>query len=123
MIEGENEKNPLFAISLETLKTDIYFTSDGYLCHKICFHELNFQSPISRQDFSYYFPVNKVANGKKYFEKEIKIKITGYDRDGYDQDGFNRKGFDSNGFNINGIDEHGFTRKKELACEKKLNRP
>ena len=52
MIE-ENKKIPLCAICLETLKTDVYFTSDGYLYQKICFHKFTFESFISTQDFSY----------------------------------------------------------------------
>ena len=107
MIEEENEKNAICPICLETLKTIIYFTSDGYLYHKICFRKLNFKSPISRLDDYYYFPVNKVVNGKVYFEKEIKNKFTGYDTVGYDHDGFNRKRFDRERFSRKGTDEHG----------------
>ena len=68
MMDEENEKIPLCPI-LETLTTNLYFTSDGYLYDKNCFSKLNFKSPVSRQDFSYYLPVNKVVNGKVYFEK------------------------------------------------------
>ena len=57
------------------MKTDLYFTSDGYLYHKISYHKLNFKSPLSRQDFSQYFPVNKVVNGKVYSEKKLKMNL------------------------------------------------
>ena len=40
---------------------------------KTVFSKLNFQSPKSKQDFSYYLPVNKVVNGKVYFEKKLRI--------------------------------------------------
>ena len=118
----ENEKNPLCPICLETLTTKLYFTSVNHLCHKNCFDKLNFKSPISREGFSYYFPVKKVVKGKVYFEKRFKnsFKTIIYDLDGFNQDGFNRKGFDRDGFNVNGIDENGFNRNKELACEEKF---
>ena len=122
MMDEENEKILLCPICLEILTTNIYFTSDGYLYDKNCFINLNFRSPISRQDFSYYRTVDKVVNGKVNFEKKIKnnFKTRVYDLDGFNQDGFNRKGFNRNGFNINGIDEHCFNRIKELACEEKV---
>ena len=87
-----------------------------------CFNKLNFESPISRQDFSYYLLVNKVVNGNFYFEKEMKnkFKIIIYDLDGFNQDGLNRKGFDRNGFTINETDENSFNRNKELVCEEKI---
>ena len=50
MIEEENEKIAICPICLETLKTGIDFTSDGYLYHKICFRKFNFESPTSRLD-------------------------------------------------------------------------
>ena len=120
MTEEENEEIAICPVCLETLKIELYFTSGGYLYHKICFCKLNLKSLISRQNVYYYFPVNKVVNCKVYFEKVIKNKFTGYDRDGYDQDGFNRKGLKRNGFNINGIDENGYNRFKETACEEKV---
>ena len=102
MIDEENEKIPLCPVCLETLASDLYFASDNHLYHQICFIKINFESPISRQDFSYYLPVNKVVNGKVYFQKKIKYNFRTiiYDLDGFNQDGFNRKGFDRNGFNI-----------------------
>ena len=69
MIEEENEKNPLCPVCLETLMTNLYFASDSHLYRQICFSKLNFKSPISRQDFSYYLPVIKVVNGEVYFRK------------------------------------------------------
>ena len=120
MIEEENEKIANSPICLGTLKTDIHFTSDGYLYHKKCFRKLNFKNPKSRLDIYYYFPVNKVVKGKVYFEKEIKNKFTGYDRDGFDEDGFNKERFDRNGFNRKGFDKDGYNCNKELACKEKL---
>ena len=64
MIEEEKEKIPLCPICLETLTTNLYFISDNHLYHRNCFDELNFESLISRQDFLYYLPVNKVVNDK-----------------------------------------------------------
>ena len=91
------------------------------ICIIKTFSKLNFKSPISRQDFSFYLPVNKVINCKVYFEKKIENNFkTIYDLDGFNQNGFNRKRFDRDGFNMNGIDENGFNRSKELACEKKV---
>ena len=89
---------------------------------KNCFSKLNFKSPTSRHDFSYYLPVNKVVNGKVFFEKKFKNYFTTitHDLDGFNQDGFNRKGFDRNGFDIKGIDEHGFNRNEDLACEERV---
>ena len=97
-------------------------TSDGYLYDKNCFSKLNFKNPKSRQDFSYYLPINKVFNGRVYFEKKFKnnFKTISYDLDGLNQDGFNREGFDRNEFSMNGIDEYGFNRNKELGCEEKI---
>ena len=68
-MDGENGKIPLCPICLETLKKKLYFASADHLYQKNCFSKLNFKSPISRQDCSYYLPVNKVVNGKVYFEK------------------------------------------------------
>ena len=70
MIREKNEKIANCPVCLESLTADLYFTSDDYLYHKKCFSKLNFKSPISRQDFSYYLPVNKVVNDKVYFEKK-----------------------------------------------------
>ena len=94
---------------LENLTTGLYFTSDDYLYHKKCFSKLNFKSPISRQDFSYSVPVNRLVNDKVYFgKKNIKNKFRIiYNLDGFDEDGFNKQGFDRNGFNRKGIDEYG----------------
>ena len=64
MIEKENEKIPLSLVCLETLTTILYFASDGRLYHQICFSKSKLESPISRQVFSNYLPVNKVVNGK-----------------------------------------------------------
>ena len=63
-------KKLLFPVGLENLTTDLYFTSDDYLYHKKRFSKLNFKSPIPRQDFSYYLPVNKLVNDKVCFEKK-----------------------------------------------------
>ena len=64
MIEEEIEKTPLCPVCSETLAFDLFFASDNHLDHHVCFSKLNFKSPISRQHFSYYLPVNKVVNGK-----------------------------------------------------------
>ena len=121
MIEDEVEKIAICPICLETLTTDLNFISDDYLYHKKCFSKLNFKSPISRQDFSYSFPVNKLVDDKVYFEKNIRNNFRiNYDLDGFDQDGFNRKGFDKNGFNRKGIDEYAYNRDREMACKEKL---
>ena len=87
-----------------------------------CFSKINFESLISRQNFSFCLPVNKVVNGRVHFEKEIKknFEIITYDLDGFNQDGFIRKGLDRNGFDINGTDENGFIRKRETVCEEKV---
>ena len=37
---------------------------------KNVFNDLNFKSPMSRQDFTYYFPANKLVNDKVCFEKK-----------------------------------------------------
>ena len=93
MIEEENEKLPLCPVCLETLTTNLYFASDNHLYHINCFSKLNYKSPISRQDFSSYLPVNKVVNGKVYFEKETKkyFETLIYELDGFNQVGFKRK--------------------------------
>ena len=71
MIEEENENIPLCPICLETLASDLCFAPENHLYHQICFSKLNFQSPTSRQDYSFCLPVNKVVNGKVYFEKKF----------------------------------------------------
>ena len=120
MIEEENEKIAICSICLETLTTNIYFASDDHMYHKNSFSKLNFKNSISRQDCSYYLPVNKVVKSEVYFENNFKTII--YDLYGFNQDGFNRNGFDRNGFNLNGIDENGFNRNKDLFCEEKIER-
>ena len=70
MIGEENEKIPLCPVCLETLASDFYFASDNHLYHQVCYIKKIYKSPISRQDFSYYLPVNKVVNDKKCFEKK-----------------------------------------------------
>ena len=70
MIQEENEKIAICPVCLDGLTTDLYFTSDDYLYHKKCFSKLNFESPISRKGFSYYFPANKLVNDKVYIEKK-----------------------------------------------------
>ena len=72
MTEEENEKIPFCPVCSETLTTNLYFASDGHLYHKNCFDWLIFKSPISRECFSYYFPVNKVFKGEVFFEKNWK---------------------------------------------------
>ena len=99
------------------------FASDGYLYDQNCFGKFSFKSPISRQVFSYYLPVNKVVKGKVYFESKLKNNfkiILIYDSDGFNQEGFNRKRFDRNGFIINEIDENGINKNKEIICEAKI---
>ena len=71
MIGEEIEEVPLCPICLEILTTNLYFTSDNHLYHRNCFDKLNFKIPISRECFLYYFPVDKVVNGKVYFEKRL----------------------------------------------------
>ena len=117
----ENERIAICPVCLEGLTTDLYFTSDDYLYHKRCFYKLNYKNPLSRQDFLYYFPVNKVVDDKLFLKDTLKLffKIR-YDLDGFDQDGFSRKGFDRDGFNRKGIDEYGYISNKGLACKKKL---
>ena len=78
MIKEENEKIPLCPVCLEILTTKLYFASDDHLYHQICFIKLKPKSPISRQDFSYDLPVNKVINGKVYFEKKLKVILKKY---------------------------------------------
>ena len=70
MIQEEIEKTDICPVCLESLTSDFYFNSDDYLYHKICFSKLNFKIPTTRQDFSYYLPVNKLVNNKVYFEKK-----------------------------------------------------
>ena len=87
MIKEENEKIAICPVCLVSLTVFLFFTSDDYLYHRKFFSKLNFKSPISRQDFSYYFPVNKLVNDKVYFEKKtleiileyymIKMNLTG----------------------------------------------
>ena len=38
MTEEENEKNAICPVCLESLTTDLYFTSDDYLYHKKMFY-------------------------------------------------------------------------------------
>ena len=64
MIHEENEKIANCSVCLEGSTTDLYFTSDDHLYHTKCFSKLNVKSPISRQDFSHYFPANKLVNDK-----------------------------------------------------------
>ena len=105
----------------DSLTTDLYFTSDDYLYHKKCFSKLNFESPIARKDFLFFFPVDKQVNEKIYFEKEFKNNFRKiYDFDGFDYDGFKRDGSDRNGFNRKEIDENGYNRNRGIACEEKL---
>ena len=51
MIQEDTEKLAICPVCIERLTTDLYFTSDDYLCHRKCFSKLNFKCPISRQDF------------------------------------------------------------------------
>ena len=92
----------------ESSTTDLDFTSDDYLYHKKSFSNLNYKSPFTRQDFSYYQPANKLVNDKVYFERNLenKFRIL-YNLDGFDEDGFNKEELDKNGFNRKGIDEYG----------------
>ena len=78
MIEEENEKIPLCPICLDTLTTNLYFTSDNHLYHRNCFDKLNFEIQNVEKKFLYYLPVNKVVNGKVYFEKKSKINLKQY---------------------------------------------
>ena len=104
MIQEEIEKNAVRPVCLECLTTDLFFTSNDYLYHGKCFGKLNFKSPISRQDFLYYFPQSKIVNDKVYFDKETEsILRMIFIEDGFDKDGFNRKRFDRNGFNRKGL--------------------
>ena len=41
-MEDENENIAICPVCLESLTTDLYFTSDDYLYHKKCFSKLNF---------------------------------------------------------------------------------
>ena len=77
MIQEEIEKIAICTVCLESLTTDLYFTSDDCLYHRKCFSKINFKSPISRQDFSYYLLVNKLVNEKVYFEKKTLKTILG----------------------------------------------
>ena len=122
MINEDIEKIAICPICLEILTTNIYFASDSYLYHKNCFIKLNFKSAISRQDFSYYLPVNKVVKCKVYFEKDIKqnFKIIIYDLGGFNQDGFKIRIFYRDGLLINVIGGNGFNKNKELVCEEKI---
>ena len=73
MINEENEKMAIFPVCLECLTTDLCFTSDDYLYHQKCFQKLILEIPISRQDFLYCFPVNKLIYGQIYFGKNLTI--------------------------------------------------
>ena len=113
MIKEENEKFAICPICLETLTNNLCFASDDHLFKKNCFSKTNFESPLSRQSFSYYLPVNKAVNAEIYFEKKIKnnFKTIIYVSDGFNEGGYDRKGFDRNAFLINGIDERGSNEK------------
>ena len=52
MTEKEDKKIAVCPVCLDTLTTNSYFTSDGYLYHKNCFSNIKFKSPITRHDFS-----------------------------------------------------------------------
>ena len=69
MIEQESEKIAICPICLESLMTNLFFASDNHLYHNDCFSKINFKTPIARQDLLKYLSVNKVVNGKAYFEK------------------------------------------------------
>ena len=64
MIQEAIEKISICPLCLEKLTTDLFFAFDDYLYHKKCFSKINFKSPISGQDFSYYLPINKLVNDK-----------------------------------------------------------
>ena len=49
MVEQKLEKIPICPICLENLKSDLYFTSDGYLYDKNGFYKLQYKSPITRE--------------------------------------------------------------------------
>ena len=87
MIQKEIEKIAICPVCLESLTTDFYFTSDEYLYHEKSFSKLIFESPINRQGFSYYLPVNTLVNDKVFKLKNIKIifRII-YNLDEFDQD-------------------------------------
>ena len=74
-MEDENENIAICPVGLESLTTDLYFTSDDYLYHKKCFSKSSFKSLISRPVSLYFFPANKLVNDKVYFEKKT-LKIT-----------------------------------------------
>ena len=100
MIQEEIEKIAICPVCLESLTTDLYFTSDDYLYHKKCFSKLNYKSPITKQEFSYYLPVNKLVDDKVDFGKNVRNNFKLIDNlDGFDEDRFNEEGFDRNGFN------------------------
>ena len=44
----KNEKIAICPICLESLTTNLYFASDGYLYHKNCFTKLNFKNRLPR---------------------------------------------------------------------------
>ena len=109
MIQEQTEENAICPVCLEGSTTGLYFTSDDYLYHKKCFSELNFKSRITRQNFSYYLPENKLVNDKVYFEKNIQTNLgIIYSLEGFDENGFNKEGFDRNGFISKGVDEYGY---------------
>ena len=51
MIQEEIEKKAICPVCLESLTTDLYFTSDDYLYHKKCFSKINYKNPITRRFF------------------------------------------------------------------------
>ena len=57
MIKEENEEIAICPICSETLTINLYFACDGYFYDQNCISELNYKSPKSIEDFSYYLLV------------------------------------------------------------------
>ena len=100
MTEEENEKIAICPVCLESLTTDLYFTSDDYLYHQTRFF-IFFTCKQTSQWWSLFW--------KKNIKNNFRII---YNLDGFDVDGFSKEGFDRNGFNRIGIDEYGYNINK-----------
>ena len=63
-------KQVVCPVCLEYIKNDFCFCSDGYLYNRKYSLNIKFNSPITRENFSYYMPIEKVLGNKVYFEKK-----------------------------------------------------
>ena len=109
-------KNVECPICLQILKFDVLYCSDGYLYDRKCFDELDFKSPISREKFTFWLPLEIINDNIVRFKKQSRNNtyLSVYNSSGYDQYGFDIEGFDINGFDKLGFNKDGFNKDKVL---------